>query len=130
MIQPGRVLLLSVPAMLALAMVGAGVAGRPAGAMVDASRFVEAPTVTVGDADGDGFPEASGAGLAGGPCGCRCPVMGADAGATAAGQELTAGTGTALVVCGTRVAAAADPNRPDAGTTPEVGGRVRLDPGG
>jgi hypothetical protein len=92
--------------------------------------FVEPPRVVVGDSDGDGLSEASATGIAGAPCACRCPVMGGAVDAAAAGQDLTADTRTALVVCGTRLGVGFDPNAPDLLGAPHAGGRLRLNPGG
>jgi hypothetical protein len=108
----------------------AALGSRGGGGAMAHGRFVEPPSVTVGDSDGDGLPEASVVGTAGGPCACRCPVMGGDVDAGAAGQVATAGTRTALVVCGTRVAAGLTPKAPDPLVTPRVGGRLYVDPGG
>jgi hypothetical protein len=94
------------------------------------SGFVEPPKVVVGDSDGDGIAEASASGIAGGPCACRCPVMGADSDVAALGQTFTLGTRSALVVCGTRLAADANPNSPDALGEPRLSGRLRFNPGG
>jgi hypothetical protein len=116
-----------------LAVVVLAVCSSAVGAASAASatrRPVEVPRVTAGDTDGDGLPEASVSGVAGGPCACRCPVMGGEAGASAAGQVASAGTGTALIVCGTRVAVATDPSPPDVHGTPRADGRLKLDPGG
>jgi hypothetical protein len=101
---------------------------RPAGARA-APAIVAPPRVTLGDSDGDGLPEASVSGVVGGPCACRCPVAGADADARAADQVVSAGAATALVVCGTRIAAVLDPGAPGGGS-PRADGRLRLDPGG
>ena len=110
----------------------AGAARRPAEVRTagEARRPVEVPTVTAGDSDGDGFPEASVSTLAGGPCACRCPVMGGAVGAAAAGETAAADTRTALVVCGTRVSTALDPGPPDLRVPPRLGGTFRFDPGG
>jgi hypothetical protein len=91
--------------------------------------FVEPPKVVVGDSDGDGMTEASVAGIAGAPCACRCPVIGGGADASALGQDATADTRTALVVCGTRLGAGFNPNAPGPGT-PSAGTRLRVNPGG
>ena len=92
--------------------------------------FVEPPVVGVGDSDGDGMTEASAAGIAGTPCACRCPVIGGAAGASALGQDATADTRTALVLCGTRLGAGFDPNAPDLLGPPNAGGRLDINPGG
>lgn len=95
-----------------------------------ASGFLEPPKVVVGDSDGDGLAEASASGIAGGPCACRCPIMGADSDVAAVGQTISLGTRSALVVCGTRLAAGANPNPPDVLGEPRVGGRLRFNPNG
>jgi hypothetical protein len=95
-----------------------------------AGGFVEPPKVVVADSDGDGIAEASATGMAGGPCACRCPIMGAGSDIRAFGQEFTLGTRSALIVCGTRVAAGANPNIPDAGGEPRLGGRFEVNPNG
>jgi len=92
--------------------------------------FVEPPEVVVADSDGDGIAEASATGIAGGPCACRCPIMGAGSDLAVLGQEFTLGTRSALVVCGTRVAAGADPNAPGARAEPRLGGRLEVNPNG
>jgi hypothetical protein len=92
--------------------------------------FVEPPRVVVGDSDGDGLVEASATGIAGAPCACRCPVVGAVTDATAAGQDLSAETRTALVVCGTGVGVGINPNAPDLLGTPHAGARLRVNPNG
>jgi hypothetical protein len=92
--------------------------------------FLERPRVEVGDSDGDGRPEASASGVAGGPCACRCPVLGSTAGATAAGQALSADARSALVVCGTRLAVGVDPDDPDALRAPRADSRMQFNPGG
>jgi hypothetical protein len=107
----------------------AGLIG-PASAASARPGFVEPPRVVVGDSDGDGLSEASATGIAGAPCACRCPVMGGAVDASAAGQDLTADTRTALVVCGTRLGVGLDPNTPDLLGAPHVGGRLSLNPGG
>jgi len=56
--------------------------------------------------------------------------MGGAVNASAAGQDLTADTRTALVVCGTRLGVGLDPNPPDLLGVPHAGGRLRLNPGG
>ena len=94
------------------------------------SGFVEPPKVVVADSDGDGLAEASASGIAGGPCACRCPVMGADSEVVALGQVFMLGTRSALVVCGTRLTAGANPNAPDALDEPRLSGRLRLNPNG
>jgi hypothetical protein len=89
-----------------LAVVVLAVCSSAVGAASAASatrRPVEVPRVTAGDTDGD---------------------------ASAAGQVASAGTGTALIVCGTRVAVATDPSPPDVHGTPRADGRLKLDPGG
>ena len=91
--------------------------------------FVEPPRVVVGDSDGDGLVEASATEIAGAPCACRCPVMGGTAAASAVGQELSADTRTALVVCGTRLGVGFDPNPADL-APPRLDGRFRFNPGG
>ena len=93
-------------------------------------RTVEPPRASIGDTDGDGLPEASASVLAGGPCACRCPVMGGAVDGGAVGEVARADTRTALVVCGTRLSASVDPAPPDGQVPPGVGGRLRLDPGG
>jgi len=102
----------------------------PASAAHAARGPVQVPKVTLGDSDGDGLPEASVSALEGGPCACRCPVMGGDAGVDAAGVVASADTRTALVVCGTRLEAAVDPAPPDPQARPRADGRLHLDPGG
>jgi hypothetical protein len=92
--------------------------------------FVEPPGVVVGDSDGDGLTEASATGIAGAPCACRCPVMGGAVDASAVGQDLTADTRTALVVCGTRLGVGFNPNAPHLLGAPDVGVRLRFNPGG
>ena len=92
--------------------------------------FVEPPRVVVGDSDGDGLTEASATGIAGAPCACRCPVVGGVADASAGGQDLTADTRTALLVCGTRLGVGFNPNAPDLLGTPHAGGRLRVTPNG
>jgi hypothetical protein len=94
------------------------------------SGFVEPPKVVVADSDGDGLAEASASGIAGGPCACRCPVMGADSEVAALGQAFTVGTRSALVVCGTRLAVDANPNALDILGRPHAGGRLRFNPNG
>jgi hypothetical protein len=106
-----------------------GVVGMPRAALA-ARGPVEVPKVSVGDSDGDGLPEVSTSGVAGGPCACRCPIAGAATGAEAAGISVAGDTRSALVVCGTRLAAAVDPGAPDAGTRPEVGARLQFNPNG
>ena len=91
--------------------------------------FVEPPRVVVGDSDGDGLVEASATEIAGVPCACRCPVMGGMVDASAVGQDLSADTRSALVMCGTRLGVGLDPNAPDTGP-PHAGGRLNLNPGG
>lgn len=88
------------------------------------------PKLTVGDADGDGLPEASASGVAGGPCACWCPVMGGDTGAGVAGQVAGVETRTAVILCGTRLAATVDPNAPDGSGAPRAIGHLRFDRGG
>ena len=92
--------------------------------------FVEPPRIVVGDSDGDGLIEASASEMAGAPCACRCPVMGGAVDASAVGQDLSADPRTALVVCGTRLGVAFNPNPPDIVDAPQAGGRLRFDPGG
>lgn len=92
--------------------------------------FAEPPKVVVADSDGDGIAEASATGIAGGPCACRCPVMGAESDLAALGQTFALGTRSALVVCGTRLAAGANPNSPDVSGEPRVDGRLRFNPNG
>jgi hypothetical protein len=106
-----------------------GVFGMPRAALA-ARGPVEVPKVAAGDSDGDGLPEISSSGVAGGPCACRCPIAGAATGAEAAGIEVAGETRSALVVCGTRLAAGVDPDVPDAGARPEVSARLRLNPNG
>ena len=95
-----------------------------------AGGLVEPPKVFVGDSDGDGIAEASATGIAGGPCACRCPIMGAGSNLAVLGQEFTLGTRSALIVCGTRLAAGANPNPPDAQGEPRLGGRLEVNPKG
>ena len=95
-----------------------------------AGGFVEPPKVVVADSDGDGIVEASATGIAGGPCACRCPTMGAGSDVAVLGQEFTLGTRSALIVCGTRFAAGANPNAPDALGEPRLGGRLEVNPNG
>lgn len=106
-----------------------GVVGAPrvAGA---ARGPVEVPKVTVGDSDGDGQPEITTTGVAGGPCACRCPVIGGGTGAEAAGIEIAGDTRSALVVCGTRLAASVDPGPPDGSAGPRGGAGLRVNPNG
>ena len=104
--------------------------GVTAPAASAARRPVEVPRVTAGDSDGDGLPEASASAEAGGPCACRCPVMGGAVDAGVAGEAAGADTRTALVVCGTRVSTAVNPGPPDRAVPPRGGGTIRLDPGG
>jgi hypothetical protein len=92
--------------------------------------FVEAPRVVIGDTDGDGLVEASATAVAGAPCACRCPVMGGAVDGSAVGQDLTADTRTALVVCGTRFGVGFDPGDADLSGTPQAGSRLRFNPGG
>ena len=92
--------------------------------------FVEAPRVVIADSDGDGIAEASATGIAGGPCACRCPVMGAASNLAVVGQTLALDTRSALVVCGTRLSAGANPNAPDASGEPRLDGRLRFNPNG
>jgi len=94
------------------------------------TSLVGAPQITVGDSDGDGVPEAAASGVAGGPCACRCPLMGGEAGVAAAGQAVTTGSRSALVVCGTRTSLSANPDAPDANRGPQFSGRLRFNPGG
>jgi hypothetical protein len=94
------------------------------------TSLVGPPQVTVGDSDGDGMTEASVSGVAGGPCACRCPLMGGEAGVAAAGQAVTTGSRSALVVCGTRTGLSADPDTPDPTGGPRVSSRLRYNPGG
>jgi hypothetical protein len=96
-----------------------------------ASGFVEPPKVVVADSDGDGLAEASASGVAGGPCACRCPIMGGSSDVAALGQTFTLTTRSALVVCGTRLAAGANPNAPDAlGEPLHLSGRLEFNPNG
>jgi hypothetical protein len=92
--------------------------------------FVEPPRVVVGDSDGDGLIEASASEIAGAPCACRCPVVGGMVDATAVGQDLSADTRTAVVLCGTRLGLGLDPNAPEAAAPPRAGARLELNPGG
>ena len=114
---------------VAVLAAGAGFAGWASAASA-ARGPVEVPRVSAGDSDGDGLPEASASVLAGGPCACRCPVVGGAVGAAAAGETAAADTRTALVVCGTRVSTALDPGPPDLRVPPRLGGTFRFDPGG
>lgn len=92
--------------------------------------FVEPPRVVVGDSDGDGLTEASATGIAGAPCACRCPVVGSATDASALGQDTSADTRTALVVCGTRLGVGFNPNAFDPSGALHAGGRLRVNPGG
>ncbi len=92
--------------------------------------FVEPPKVVVADSDGDGIAEASASGIAGGPCACRCPVLGAASDIAALGQAFSLDSRSALVVCGTRLAVGANPNAPEASGEPRVDGRLRFNPNG
>jgi hypothetical protein len=95
-----------------------------------ALRRSDLPSITVGDSDGDGLPEISVAGTAGGPCACRCPVVIGGAAAGAAGQEVDATGATVLVVCGNRVAAVLDPDPPEPTRAPHVEVRTGIEQGG
>jgi hypothetical protein len=86
--------------------------------------------VEVGDSDGDGLVEASALGMTGGPCACRCPVIGGDWEVALLGQTIALGTRSALVVCGTRLAAGVNPGAPDLLAVPRIGGRLRFNPNG
>lgn len=92
--------------------------------------FVEPPRVVVGDSDGDGLIEASASEIAGVPCACRCPVMGWVVDASAVGQDLSADTRTALVLCGTRLGVGLNPNAPEVAGPPRAGARLEFNPGG
>jgi len=107
----------------------AGIAG-PTSVARAAGGPVQVPRVTVGDSDGDGLPEASVAVVAGGPCACRCPVLGGAVVAGAVGEVARIDTRTALVICGTRVAAVVDPGPPERSRPPGAGAGLGLDPGG
>lgn len=107
-----------------------GLIGGFSPAVSASGGFVEPPEVVVSDSDGDGMAEASASGIAGGPCACRCPIMGASSEVAALGQTFTLGTRSALVVCGTRLAAGANPNPPDALGEPRLSGRLELNPNG
>ena len=84
----------------------------------------------LGDSDGDGLVEASALGGAGGPCACRCPILGGDWELGLLGQSVALGTRTALVVCGTRLSAGVNPGAPDVLGEPRLGGRFRFNPNG
>jgi hypothetical protein len=56
--------------------------------------------------------------------------MGADSEVGALGQTFTLDTRSALVVCGTRLAAGANPNAPDTLGKPRLSGRLQFNPGG
>ena len=114
---------------VAVLAAGAGFAGWASAASA-ARGPVEVPRVSAGDSDGDGLPEASASLLAGGPCACRCPVMGGALAAGAAGEVASLDTRTALVVCGTRLTASVDPAPADGRVPPRAGGVLRFDPGG
>jgi hypothetical protein len=105
------------------------VLGLPAGASAS-TGLLERPEVEVADTDGDGRAEATASGAAGGPCACRCPVMGGGVDTRAAGQTLSADGRSALVVCGTRMAVGVDPADPDVLLAPRAEGRLRFNPGG
>jgi hypothetical protein len=92
--------------------------------------FVERPVVAIGDSDGDGRAEATASGAIGGPCACRCPVMGGGIDTRAAGQTLAADSRSALVVCGTRMSVGLDPADLDVLVAPRADGRLRFNPGG
>src|SRR5687768_3509789 len=101
------------------------VLGLPAGALASPG-LVEPPVVGLGDPDGDGRAAATVSGAAGGPCACRCPVMGGGVDTRAAGQTLSADSRSALVVCGTRMAIGVDPADPDVLVAPGADGRLRF----
>jgi hypothetical protein len=86
--------------------------------------------VELGDTDGDGLAEASALGGAGGPCACRCPIIGGDWEIAALGQKVASGTRSALVVCGTRLAAGVNPGAPDVFAEPDIRSRLRFNPNG
>ena len=86
--------------------------------------------IELGDSDGDGLAEVSALGVAGGPCACRCPIMGGDWEFAVLGQTVALGTRSALVVCGTRLAVGVNPGAPDPLGDPQIGGRLRFNPNG
>ncbi|MEW6477288.1 MAG: hypothetical protein AB1679_33965 [Actinomycetota bacterium] len=84
----------------------------------------------VGDSDRDGLAEASVLGAAGGPCACRCPIIGGDWEVAVLGQTLALGIRSALGVCGTRLKAGVDPGPPDPRADPDVGSELEFNPNG
>lgn len=86
--------------------------------------------IELGDSDDDGLVEASVAGVAGGPCACRCPILGGDWEVAVLGQRLALGTRSALGVCGTGLAVGVNPGAPDLRRDPHIGSRLNFNPNG
>lgn len=86
--------------------------------------------VEFGDTDHDGLVETSVSGVAGGPCACRCPIVGGSWTVAVLGQVVALTTRSALGVCGTRLAAGLDPGAPDPGGSPPLGSRFQFNPNG
>jgi hypothetical protein len=95
-----------------------------------ASGPVDVPEVTAEDPDDDGVPEPSVSWVAGGPCACRCPILGGGTGLQVAGIKIAVDARTALVVCGTRLALDLDPGPPSSSVLPTAETRLHVNPNG
>jgi hypothetical protein len=81
---------------------------------------IEVPKVSLGDSDGDGLPEVSVSWFAGGPCACRCPILGGATGMQVSGIKVAVEARSALVVCGTRLGVGVDPGPPSSSVLPDL----------